>query len=84
MQRSQTKGTPDQALLTRSVSVSLARRFQRRVGSTKYSRRVATPEKQFENIGKSVVATRREQLTTRSPALKYRARVTPTLRVEDT
>jgi len=27
MQRSQTKGTPDQALLTRSVSVSLAQGF---------------------------------------------------------
>src|SRR2546422_10017105 len=58
--------------------------FQRRVGSTKQSRRVATAEKSLRILGKSVVAPRRGQLTTRSPALKRRAKVMPTLRVEVT
>src|SRR5438874_13653437 len=62
----------------------LTQPLQRRVGSTKQSRRVATAEKSLRILGESVVATRQEQITTRSPALKRRAKVTPTLRVEVT
>src|SRR5438874_8360066 len=45
---------------------------KRRVGSRKHSRRVATAENSSRILGKSVVTTRREQPTTRSPALKRR------------
>jgi hypothetical protein len=65
--------------LTRSVGKSLARRFNAGIRWLAASRRVATIE--FALI--SGVATRREYFVDRS-ALKGRAKLVPTLRVEET
>src|SRR5437763_8376337 len=59
-------------VLTRSVVMNLARRFNAGAGSRKHLRRVATAENTLRILGKSVVATRREEPPRSSPALKRR------------
>jgi hypothetical protein len=60
--------------------MNLARPFKAGQAHQGISRRVATTG----NLGPdSIVATRREQQITSTPALKRRAKLMPTLRVED-
>jgi hypothetical protein len=71
-------------ILTRSVGVTLARRFNAGERVVGCSRRVATTE--FPNILKlfSAVAMRREYFVDSYPALNRRARLMMTLRVDRT